>query len=255
MKQQNGNVLFIILIAIALFGALSIAMTETNSGATDIDDEKLMLAASEIAQTASDIKNAVDQLVAVNGCGDTQISFAFDSDADGDVDSADDYWNANAPSNGMCNVFGESGGGLTFPELNPDFLDSANSAEPLYGKYHFSGASQLRNVGTSEACGDRETSVELLIHAPYLKREVCEQIVLKTTGMDNTGDIPQDNNIFYEHRNLGHQFDGTYKDACGFELYATGDPDVFNGDISGCVEGKTLPPEGTYHFFHALIVR
>ena len=68
MLKQSGNVLFIILIAVALFAALSYAVvgSSRNTGG-NIDDENTHLIASEILNYVSSVETAFTRLRA-RGC-------------------------------------------------------------------------------------------------------------------------------------------------------------------------------------------
>lgn len=57
--KQNGNVLFLILIAVALFAALSYAVTKSTSGSGSVSKEKLALSISELLQQSSTIKTEI----------------------------------------------------------------------------------------------------------------------------------------------------------------------------------------------------
>jgi len=75
LKNERGNVIFLILIAIGLFAALSFSFSKGNRGSTTIiDKEQATLIATEIINYARSIKNAVHELQ-INGCDDTEISF------------------------------------------------------------------------------------------------------------------------------------------------------------------------------------
>lgn len=67
--SQRGNVLFLILIAVVLFAALSYAVSRSSSGGSKgISDEKARLGASEIEQYVSLLRSEVERLMITNGC-------------------------------------------------------------------------------------------------------------------------------------------------------------------------------------------
>ena len=84
MRNRSGNALFLVLIAIGLFAALSFAVSSSGGGGASLDREQLQLKAAEIRDYASQMANTVQQMVTTGGCLDTQISFAQDSDGDGE---------------------------------------------------------------------------------------------------------------------------------------------------------------------------
>jgi type II secretory pathway pseudopilin PulG len=99
-ERENGNILFIILIAVALFAALSYAVTQSSRGGSkDASAELLELHTSEIFQYVASVQNALLRLRVVNGCTATEntknmITFQYDSDGDGDWnDNDEDYHN------------------------------------------------------------------------------------------------------------------------------------------------------------------
>ena len=105
--MKRGNVLFLILLAIALFAVLSYAVTQSSrSSGRDAAAENAITDAAQITQYATLVEQTVTRLRLSNGCRDTQISFAADSDGDGNwYDADDDYHNPNAPSDFSCHVF------------------------------------------------------------------------------------------------------------------------------------------------------
>ncbi len=104
--SESGNVIFFILIGVALFAALTMAITETNKGGGDsIDDEQARVRATEIMEYGSDMATAISRL-RLNGCSQTQISF--------ENHTAGGYENAFAPSDESCHVFSLNGGGMRY---------------------------------------------------------------------------------------------------------------------------------------------
>ncbi len=74
-NRQEGNVLFLILIAVALFGALAFALMESSrSTGQDVDYETVRLEAGQVTSEASAVKQAVQRMV-VTGTSPASITF------------------------------------------------------------------------------------------------------------------------------------------------------------------------------------
>mgnify|MGYP004062252051 CR=1 FL=1 len=253
-SRSAGNVLFLILIAVVLFAALSYAVTSSSrQGGGGTDQEKVKLNASELLQYATVINTAVTRLKLVNGCSNENLS--FESPQTGTL-----YENTNNPaSDEKCHIFSAEGGGVSYQDLNEDMLDSSHSSLKFYGDPIITGSTQIYRVGTDSNGVD---SKELILIFPYLTEALCREIAQETTGLNPAGGIPRDNNIFFDHRNASNPYyKGTFPSfGGGFELRGEGGSsdtpfDFFHGAQNGCMEGKTLPPEGTYHYFHVLVAR
>lgn len=81
-RPQSGNVLFLILIAVALFAALSYAVTQsTRTNGANADEDKAALIASQIVQMAAAVKTARDRLVVGEGYDQARFSIADAADA------------------------------------------------------------------------------------------------------------------------------------------------------------------------------
>lgn len=107
-ERLSGNILFLILIAVALFAALSYAVTQSSkSGGSGISKDKAKILASQMIQYATGIEQAITRLKLVNKCTNEQITFEDSTTSAG-------YVNANAPADKRCHVFDPAGGGLAF---------------------------------------------------------------------------------------------------------------------------------------------
>ncbi len=103
--SARGNALFLILIAVALFAALSYAVTQLGRGGSGgVEKEKANLAAALAEQCAGYVERGVNVLQLVNKCSADQISYELP-----------DGMNENSlnPSNTDCFVFNGNGAGLT----------------------------------------------------------------------------------------------------------------------------------------------
>ena len=61
-RTQNGNALFLILIAVALFAALSYALTSSSRGGGNISKEKALISASTLLQQLNELNTAADRM-------------------------------------------------------------------------------------------------------------------------------------------------------------------------------------------------
>ena len=234
-NAQSGNVLFLILLAVALFAALSYAVTSsTRSGGGDASKEKIQLQANELMNFGSTVKVAVDRLRA-SGCSVNQIS--FDGPVTGKIrkaasDSSFAYVNGSAPGNGKCNVFDPRGAGVSFPNISPGVQVASKLVSTDHNKsniYFFNGNNQVHDVGVT-------TNSELMMFAPFLTKNLCDFINQKN-GISGSYVTSLDTND-------NHPWQGTYN-TWGF---ITGS---FTGKFSGCIEKGSST--GDYYFYQVLI--
>ena len=103
-SRSSGNVLFLILIAAALFAALSYAVTSSSRGGSgDISKEKAAIDAAVDDQCNAAVNGAVQRLNIVTGCSLDQISYEQPNGSNA---------NPKAPSNKSCHVFNSTSGGV-----------------------------------------------------------------------------------------------------------------------------------------------
>lgn len=250
MKASNGNALFLILIAVALFAALSYAITQSGRGSTGIDREKASIAAARIEQYASQMQQKIQRLVTLNHCSDGQISFNNDSDGDGNyVDADDDNNNPNSPSDGSCHLFHTNGANLA-PFKMDGLIDTSQSAQRHYGEAPVIGRQCIDGVGsgTTDCHTGTAANAELILFFPYVTEAICKAL---NTNIIST--IPTEGGNFYTDPTESW-FTGTYTVAQ--RIQASGGAN--DGKYSMCIQGAaagTNPPPNTYHFYYVLIGR
>lgn len=100
MHRQRGNALFLILIAVALFAALSYAVTRSGRGGGGINRENSLIAASEITQYLSGVRSVVTRMI-LTGVAESGVNFDPEDVTDSGVfsPSGGGYVYANIPAN------------------------------------------------------------------------------------------------------------------------------------------------------------
>lgn len=120
-KQQNGNVLFLILIAVALFAALSYAVTNSNRTSSDsMSYERAKSCVAEIDSLFSSIQTGIARIKA-KGYQDYEIDISTDvykSKSGTILNTA----NATCTSND-CRLYADKGGTVPPMLLSADCLD------------------------------------------------------------------------------------------------------------------------------------
>lgn len=100
--KASGNVIFLILIAVALFAALGYAISSSaRSGPADMSREKAQLAAGVNDQCTASINAAITRLTLVKSCASDQISYELPDGTN---------LNPKAPTNKSCHIFNSAGG-------------------------------------------------------------------------------------------------------------------------------------------------
>ncbi len=230
-RSERGNVMIYILIGTALFAALGFAVAQSNRGSGDaLSAERNSLSASEIIEYGTLLSNAASQLK-LRGFGDTGLSFKNNIETG--------YVDGNC-SEDACRIFEPDGGGVVYAAPSTDWLDTAQSALPGYGRWNITGNNAVTRVGN-------DATPDLVAFLPYIKRDICVEINDKL-GLNNpAGAPPQLGAVIDTYNNL---YDGAYATGATLEL-----PAIDQGRRAGCFEGNTTPPDGTYHFFQVLIGR
>lgn len=233
-SSERGSALFIILIAVVLFAALSYAVANMmrsgiRGGSASISGEKSKIYAGEVLDYARTVRQVVQDLRISNGCRDTDISF--------EANGLTGYAHTPVASDG-CKVFHPDGGGLTY--VKPS--DIVNGGVD----WLFSGANQIDAIGTDDLGSFAHDSLEIIAWLPYISLNICNALN-EELGIGSPP--PQDDgNADYI------KFTGAY--SASSEILDTGN--VLQGKMAACFEGDTIfggSPNGGYHFYQVLIAR
>lgn len=170
-SAQKGNVLFIILIAVALFAALSYAVSNSFRGGESISKEQARILAGGILRRGADIEKAVQHVILNNGCSETEIEFwnSFYTAKDGSsIETASSNPNY---SRAECNLYTPNGGGLSLAYVDSKALTNGSATPATYGKQgHWAAAMSVNvmNIGS--------TANDIAVTAPALTEDVCREI-------------------------------------------------------------------------------
>ena len=174
--SQSGNVLFIILIAVALFAALSYAVTSSSrSGGTDTSYETAITDAATIKNYVTAIRTAITRITASGLCDVTELSFEAPP-----FDGTDtDYVNPNSPSDFSCHIFHPDGGYVSYKEPNPEWL-AGNTLARWQNQFIYTGADCVPDVGlgASNSCWNNGTTedTELLMFIFDINDTLCSEL-------------------------------------------------------------------------------
>lgn len=152
--QEAGNALFLILIAVTLFAALSYAVTQSNrSSGQSASEEANLIASSQVTQYPSGIRTGITRML-IKGTGVSELTFNAPGSYGGDA---------------TVEVFHPSGGGVVFQSASPDVV-----ADPATDVWVFRDDVAITDMAT--------TSDDVVAMLPGLRLGVCQSINEQVTG-------------------------------------------------------------------------
>ncbi len=241
-NSQSGNALFYILIAIAMLAALSYAISGSmRTGSLGLSKEQSNIAANEIMAYGNALSNAMQNLTLIEGCDITEISFEHNADSA--------YNNASSPTGEECHIFKENGAALSVAKPP----ENANDGSAYIYSSIFVHA--LGNGYDNDQCSTSDCA-EIVLFLKNLNKSVCDAINSKLGIETSSGAIPTDTGDAAMTK-----YDGTLANGCGSGSCSNwlGDSSttekVLFGKPSGCFEGGGNPPNGTYHYYHAIYIQ
>ncbi len=195
--KSRGNALFIILITVALFAALSYVVAQSfRGGTTTISDEQARVMAAEILRYHDSVKNAVSKLT-FDGCSESELDFTVPewTRVNGTLNI---IANTNAPGDNSCSIFHVLGGGVPIVTFDKAAVNERELLVPGAFKPGTSAVffNRSKDVGT-DALSD------LSIYTLNLTDSVCENINKQLKF--NNGQIPS-----YTHAHFNTYANGTF---------------------------------------------
>jgi hypothetical protein len=163
-QSEHGNVLFLILIAVVLFAALSYAVTQSSrTGGGDASKETNLISSAEITQYPAAIKTAIVRMI-INGTSYEELKFNPPSAF------------AGLGSNLSQGVFHPSGGGAVYSSAPADVMTSGSP-----GTWWFNPDFEVANIGVSTPSSPDGN--DFIAFLPGIKDAICDKLNEETNGI------------------------------------------------------------------------
>lgn len=172
LGPERGNILFYVLIAIVLFGALSFTLSRQsrNSGADEVDQAKVELFTTQLISYARQVQSVIDQMT-ITGSDIDDFDF---------VQPGETGFNSGSH---IHKIYHPEGGGLLAANLLDGVVHEVSTVHPA--------AWYLGRFNHVEWTAS--TNTEIILTAHQISQSVCASINDKITGSQNipilTGNI------------------------------------------------------------------
>ncbi|MCK5285037.1 MAG: hypothetical protein KAJ86_05565 [Alphaproteobacteria bacterium] len=238
--SERGNVLFLILIAVALFAALSYAVTQsTRTGGGSGDNETALISSAQLTQYPASLRTAIVRMI-IGGVNIGDLEFNTPANF------------SNCTTGNKYCVFHPSGGGATYATAPADMM--ASTGGNTAGTWYFNGENQIHLLGTSS--GDETpvlANVDLIAFLPGISLTLCSRIN-EELGLPISP--PVDGGIDYATQMINT--DGSTPtglcSACGLGETIGSDTASLDGQPFGCfIEDGGA--NDVYVYYHVLVER
>lgn len=177
-KGQNGNILFIIIVAIGLLAALMMSLSKSERYSDNMDREDMILQIRELYTYGQTLEKALNKVMLQNGCDIVELTFDHPDLAN--YNTSGYYLNPNSPADKHCHIFEPEGGGVKY-QTPPEMSQALGADE--YGIIINTGIKGVGGIAETNGAGS-----DLMLHTRVTKN-ACLQIN-KDQNITNTGDNP-----------------------------------------------------------------
>ncbi|MEZ5813982.1 MAG: hypothetical protein R3E13_04570 [Alphaproteobacteria bacterium] len=227
-NNESGNVLFLILIAVALFAALSYAVTQTTRPNSLRTDKTSTINAAQLIQYPTGLRTAILRMV-IDGISADELEFNIPADF-------------TSLSNNTIGVFHPDGGGAVYNPATTGIMASG-----LQGDWYFNMNFEIEHIGLSVV--NNLSGNDLIAFLPGIRRSVCENIN-ETIGINSS--IP--NSTADLSAPYTSYMDNTYTLPANEVILGTSGSngtDALTGQPYGCFQNNG----GEYVYYQVLIER
>jgi hypothetical protein len=169
---EKGNALFLILIAVALFAALSYAVTQTGRGGGTTSREQTALLAAQITQAGADLKTVATRMV-LTGTPVASLQFGVNPTEGANLDALGNWLFCTSGPN--C-VFAPDGGGAAQPSLPVQVFDQNARNTNFGGKTNINQEyATITDNGGFKGIG-QDLSPDVVVLFPAIRQDICVAI-------------------------------------------------------------------------------
>lgn len=230
--QEDGNVLFLILIAVALFAALSYAVTSSSRSGGNASSETRLISSAQITQFPASVGMAVVRMT-MTGTGVDEVRF----------NTPPDYATLDFDTLG---VFHPAGGGATNIRAPGDIMADGNATD-----WVFNADMEIPEIGTAGVGGN-----DIIAFLIGLRQGICSRLN-EEYGLGVAIPVTADLSALYSLSMVDTGVDYTFPAG---DATATNDIDdvavgtnVFDGQPFGCFEN--VAASGVYVYYHIVSER
>ncbi len=227
-SNEDGNVLFLILIAVALFAALSYAVTSsTRSSGGNPSSETNLISSAQITQYPASVSTAIFRAI-VSGTAVSEIRFNRPSEF-ATLDST------------AIGVFHPSGGGATYNPAPADIMVSGSA-----GQWVFNGGLEVPDIGIAGAGGN-----DIIAYLVGVKQSICSKINEEHGLGTAIPVLDADRSALYTTR-MYDDGSSDYVLPTGNQADITDGSGAFDGQPFGCFQNAG---GGDYVYYHVVVER
>lgn len=235
-QNESGNVLFLILIAVALFAALSYAVTQsTRSGSGTTERETVLLNSAGLTQYPTTLRTAVVRMILA---GFDVGEVGFDSPNGG----------AFGGVSARNQVFHPQGGGAVFQDAPIEVM-----AAGMGPTWYYNGNFEIPQIGQSGEGGN-----DLISFLPGVTVGVCrrlnEELGITPGGAPTVTGVPDydaDNALLADTHVLGDAFPEDAADAAGTLTNGQND---FDGQPAACFRDPNYDGGSPAFVFYSVLL-
>lgn len=239
--SERGNVLFLILIAVILFAALSYAVTSSSrsGGGGDASSETTLVNSAQITQYPASVRTALVRMI-VGGRLVEDLIF----------DRPSNFTEVQDSNRSRDAVFHPQGGGATSVRAPSNVMEDGE-----LGDWFFTSEYQIENIGTTDL-GGSNTANDIIAFLPGISKAVClslnEQFGIQTENDSDSDGVPTGpTTLPTDDMDLDNEGIGIAASASTHEI--AGD---FSAQPFGCFDSSATsnaPDQNVY--YHVLIER